>query len=74
MTLAEACAWIAPVMSLMSLYYYGRKHITGPIIGVLSQLPWTFIAYDKALLGMAASSLVFGALHVNCIWKWTRST
>jgi nicotinamide riboside transporter PnuC len=71
---AEIAAWVAPMMSLVGVWAYGRKSVAGPIIGILSQVPWSYVGYEAHLSGMLLSSIAFGSINGWNLWKWVRQS
>ncbi len=72
---AQTVQWIALILSLTSVYFYGRKNLWGgPLLGLLTQPLWAVLGLLSDLYALAAASLIYAALHALAAWRWWKGT
>jgi hypothetical protein len=59
-------------MSLASMWFYGRKHLLGPVFGVLDFPPWAAVAWLTHTYYVLAFDVLITALAVRTLFLWRR--
>jgi len=74
MSTPEIASWIAAIVSLLSVWAYGRvdRRWLGPTVGLVSQGGWGFLAVASGLNGLLLSGAAFTVLHCWNLYKALR--
>ena len=72
MTLAQSCAWMASLGSLVGTWLYGNKSKWGPVLGLLAEIPWLTMAYLSGLYGLVPATVAFTVIHARNLMRWRR--
>lgn len=74
MSTAEVASWAAAAISLASVWAYGRVGVKwlGPVVGLVSQFGWGFLALSSGLTGLLLSGVAFTAMHIFNLYKALR--
>lgn len=59
-------------MSLVSMWFYGRKSLWGPFIGIFDTVPWVLIAWLTHTYYVLAFDVTLAALAIRTLWLWKR--
>lgn len=63
----------ASALTMLSSWFYDNKSTLGPIIGIVSQVPWWTIMFEGSLWGLLPVNAAMLGLHIRNLWKWSRS-
>jgi hypothetical protein len=63
---------IACGLSLASMWFYGRKSLWGPAIGILDTLPWAILSWLTHTYLVLAFDMLIGALAVRTLYVWRK--
>jgi hypothetical protein len=73
--LATISQWAAAILSLLSVWLYGRKSLLAPVVGLLSQVAWmTTVITLHLSVAIAGMSCIFSAMHIYNFIKWARAS
>lgn len=64
--------WILSATSIAMLYLMGNKSKWGPLVGVTSQALWIYYVITTKQYGLVPGVLMFTAVHVRNLIKWSR--
>lgn len=74
--LVKQASWVCLAISLYMTYEMGNMTWWAPGLGLLSQVFWGVLAYDRWKsqrdLGLAAMTLFYMVLHARNAWLWWR--
>jgi len=65
-------SFLAPGITLISTWLYGDKNILGPLIGLISIVPWILLGAVSGAYGLIVVQVFFGVIHVRNIRAWSR--
>jgi len=60
----------ASIATMASVYYYGNKSLAGPVLGIVSEIPWLIVMIDSSLWGLLPVNIVMLVMHARALWKW----
>ena len=62
----------ASVMTIAGSWVYGNKRVAGPMIGLLSQVPWWALMFHEGLWGLFPVNFAMVVIHIRNTIKWWR--
>ncbi len=63
-------SWITILLSLWSVYVYGKGNVKwGAILGLSSQPLWLALGVLTGAWGLMLSAAMFGSMHIHNLWK-----
>lgn len=60
----------ASVMAMASAWRVGDKHVSGPLLGLASQVPWWALMIHDGLWGLLPINAAMVILHTRNTYKW----
>lgn len=60
----------ASLLTIGSTLAYGNKHLAGPLLGLVSQIPWWTIMFVDGLWGFLPVNVVMLWMHTRNFLKW----
>jgi hypothetical protein len=64
--------WAAMLLTLLAIYMLGDKRRLGFVVMIVGNLSWVVVGVLAESLAMIVANLIFGAMNVRGIVKWTR--
>jgi hypothetical protein len=64
--------WAAMALTLLAIYMLGDKRRMGFVIMIIGNLSWVVVGILADSLAMILANLIFGAMNVRGIVKWSR--
>jgi hypothetical protein len=62
----------ASALTLTASYQYGNKSVSGPWLGIASQVPWNIIMIHGGLWGLIPVNTAMLVIHVRNLIKWRK--
>lgn len=62
----------ASALTILGSWLYGSKRLAGPVIGVLSQVPWWLLMVHEGLWGLLPVNGMMLVIHSRNFIKWRR--
>jgi hypothetical protein len=66
--------WAAMVLTLLAIYMLGDKQRLGFVVMMAGNVSWVVVGILAESLAMILANLVFGAMNVRGLIKWSRET
>lgn len=70
--LSFALQLCASAVTIYSSILYGNKSTRGPLLGLVSQVPWWTLMIHDGLWGLAPVNIAMTCIHVRNFWKWMK--
>jgi hypothetical protein len=55
-----------------SSWAYGNRWTSGPLLGMLSQIPWWTLMVYEGLWGLLPANVLFAGMHIRNYIKWRK--
>lgn len=62
----------ASALTILGSWLYGSKRLSGPLIGILSQVPWWLLMVHESLWGLLPVNGMMLVIHTRNLIKWRR--
>lgn len=62
----------ASAMTIVSAWRMGDKRISGPALGILSQVPWWSMMFYSGLWGLLPVNVAMSVIHIRNYLKWRK--
>jgi hypothetical protein len=72
MTVTLIIQYFASATTIASSWAYGNKVPAGPLLGLLSQLPWWSLMIYEGLWGLLPVNVLMTAMHIRNFIKWRK--
>lgn len=74
MSISFSIQLAASITAGWSSWAYGNKSIQGPLLGLVSQLPWWTLMFYEGLWGLLPANILFAGMHIRNFIKWRRES
>jgi hypothetical protein len=71
-TLSLAIQIAASITAGASSWAYGNKRTSGPLLGIISQVPWWALMVHDGLWGLLPANVLFAGMHIRNLIKWKK--
>ena len=64
--------WLTGVLTVLAMELVGRKHWQGWAVGLVNQVCWAWLIWDRALWGLAPLTAILTWRYTAALIRWRR--
>lgn len=72
MTVTLFIQYLASASTIASSWAYGNKVPAGPMLGLISQIPWWSLMIYEGLWGLLPVNILMTVMHIRNFIKWRK--